>query len=78
MSVVRAIVHGLRFDLDRLLLRLDDRQRCSAIAIVVVVHVSVRVVHRIQVAHLDVLVEVADVRQLLLADVALINDVVGS
>lgn len=39
---------------------------------------SVWIVHRVQVAHLDVLVEVADVGQLLLADVALINDVVGS
>lgn len=37
-----------------------------------------RIVHRVQVAHFDVLVEVADVRQFLLADVALINDIVGS
>lgn len=47
-------------------------------AVGVVKMVQVRVVHRVQVAHLDVLVEVADVGQLLLADVALINDVVGS
>lgn len=40
--------------------------------------VQVGIVHWIQVAHLDVLVEVADVRQLLLANVALINDIVGS
>lgn len=37
-----------------------------------------RIVHRVQIAHLNVLVEVADVRQFLLADVALINDIVGS
>jgi hypothetical protein len=39
---------------------------------------KVRIVHRIEVAHFDVLVEVADVGKLLFADVALINDVVGS
>lgn len=37
-----------------------------------------RIIHWIQVAHFNVLVEVADVRQLLFADVALINDIVGS
>lgn len=37
-----------------------------------------RIVHRVEVAHFNVLVEVADVRQFLLADVALINDIVGS
>lgn len=40
--------------------------------------VQVRIVHGVQVAHFDVLIEVADVRQFLLADVALINDIVGS
>lgn len=44
----------------------------------VMMHLSMRIIHRIQVAHLDVLVEVTDVGQLLFADVALINDVVGS
>lgn len=44
----------------------------------VMMHLSMRIIHRIQVAHFDVLVEVTDVGQLLFADVALINDVVGS
>lgn len=39
---------------------------------------QVRIVHRIQVADFNVLVEVADIRKLLLADVTLINDKVGS
>lgn len=39
---------------------------------------QVRIIHGIQVAHLDVLVEIADVGQLLLANVALINDIIGS
>lgn len=76
VSVVRAFIHGLRLNLNWLLLRLDDRQRGSAIAIRVMM--QVRIIHGIQVAHLDVLVEIADVGQLLLANVALINDIIGS
>lgn len=44
----------------------------------VMMMMQVRIVHWIQVAHFDVLVEIADVGQLLLANVALINDIVGS
>lgn len=78
VSVVRAFVHCLCFNLNWLLLRLDNCQRGRAIAIRVRVMLQVRIVHGIQVAHFNVLVEIADVWQLLLADVALINDVVGS
>lgn len=49
-----------------------------AIRVMVVMMMQVGIVHRVEVAHFDVLVEVADVGQLLFADVALINDVVGS
>lgn len=81
MSVVRALVHCLRFNLNWLLLRLDNRQRGRTVAIRVqvrMVMLQMRIIHRIQVAHFDVLVEIADVWQLLFANVALINDVVGS
>lgn len=84
VGVVRALVHGLRLNLNWLLLRLNNCQGGRAVAVWVVVAVDVvkvmqvRIVHRVQVAHFDVLVEVADVRQFLLADVALINDIVGS
>lgn len=81
VSVVWALVHCLSFNLNWLLLRLDNRQRGRSVAIrmqVRMVMLQMRIIHRVQVAHFYMLVEVADIRQLLLADVALINDVVGS
>lgn len=79
MSVVWAFIHRFCLNLNWLLLRLNNCQRGSAIAIwMVMVMIQMRIIHRIQVAHLDVLVEVTNVGQLLLANVALINDIVGS
>ena len=85
LSVIRALVHILRLNLNWLLFRLDYGQCGVAVVaamsirvMMMVMVLQVRIVHRIEVAHFNVLVEVADVRQFLLANVALINDVVGS
>lgn len=78
MSVIRAFIHCFSFNLNWLLLRLNNCQSGRTIAIRMMMMMQVRIVHRIQVAYFDVLIKIADVRQLLLAYVALINDIVGS
>lgn len=86
LSVVWALVHGLRLNLNWLLFRLDNGQRGGSVVpdvtitirVMMVMMMQVGIVHRVEVAHFNVLVEVTDVWQLLLANVALINDVVGS
>jgi hypothetical protein len=81
---VRAFIKCLGFNLDRFLLRFyarSDYRQCivQRIAMMTVrLMMNYWIVHRIQVANLNMLIEITDVCQFLFTNVALVNDIIGS